>query len=73
MEISLIEKKRVIDADLYVISAKHVGVPNIRKISKQKSHVQQAIVRDMWDYGANIHQISRVTGLSRTTVKRSIG
>lgn len=73
LEISLIEKKRVIDADLYVITAKHVGVPNIRKISKQKSHVQQAIVRDMWDYGANIHQISRVTGLSRTTVKRIIG
>ena len=73
MELGLVERKKVLDADLCIILNKYIEPQQRKKIDKLGKDIQMKMVKEMWDYGGNVYQISRVTHLRRYLIEKAIG
>ena len=70
-ELEFITTLKVRDDELFSIAFRQVGA-KARKIEQLSEDVRRSIVREMWDFGGNANQISRITHISRYKVVQMI-
>lgn len=65
-------RRRILDEDVKTAALESMNSDDIGLISKLEETKRRKIVSKVWDLGANIAQIARVTGISRYDVGRII-
>lgn len=70
--LEMMTRKRVLDKDVRTAALEAMKSGDICRISKLEETERRKIVSKLWDMGANIAQIARVTGISRYSVEKSL-